>query len=82
MSRQNYTEEFSVNGDQVVEKVKQLIKEGNVRRVIIKNEKGESIMEFPVTAGVVGVLLLPTLAALSAAVVLMTRCTIAVERWD
>lgn len=61
MSKQNYTEEFSVNGDQVVEKVKQLIKEGNVRRVIIKNEKGESIMEFPVTAGVVGALLLPTL---------------------
>ena len=49
MSEQNHTEEFSVNGDQVVEKVKQLIKEGNVRRVIIKNEKGESIMEFPVT---------------------------------
>ena len=43
MSEQNRTEEFSVNGDQVVEKVKQLIKEGNVRRVIIKNEKGESI---------------------------------------
>lgn len=79
---QNYTEEFSVNSDQVVEKVKQLIKEGNVRRVIIKNEKGESIMEFPVTAGVVGVLLLPTLAALGAAAVLITRCTIAVERWD
>ena len=50
MSEQNRTEEFSVNGDQVVEKVKQLIKEGNVRRVIIKNEKGESIMEFPLTA--------------------------------
>ena len=82
MSKQNRTEEFSVNGDQVVEKVKQLIKEGNVRRVIIKNEKGESIMEFPVTAGVVGVLLLPTLAALGAAVALMTQCTIAVERRD
>ena len=82
MSEQNRTEEFSVNGDQVVEKVKQLIKEDNVRRVIIKNEKGESIMEFPVTAGVVGVLLLPTLAALGAAVALMARCTIAVERWD
>ena len=82
MSKQNRTEEFSVNGDQVVEKVKQLIKEGNIRRVIIKNEKGESIMEFPVTAGVVGVLLLPTLAALGAAVALMTQCTIAVERRD
>lgn len=82
MSEQHRTEEFSVNGDQVVEKVKQLIKEGNVRRVIIKNEKGESIMEFPVTAGVVGVLLLPTLAALGAAAALMTQCTIAVERRD
>ena len=82
MSKQNRTEEFSVNGDQVVEKVKQLIKEGNIRRIIIKNEKGESIMEFPVTAGVVGVLLLPTLAALGAAVALMTQCTIAVERRD
>ncbi|QHU93063.1 DUF4342 domain-containing protein [Candidatus Saccharibacteria bacterium oral taxon 488] len=59
MSKQNYTEEFSVNGDQVVEKVKQLIKEGNVRR-----------------------LLLPTLAALGAAVALMAQCTIAVERRD
>ena len=82
MSEQNRTEEFSVNGDQVVEKVKQLIKEGNVRRVIIKNEKGESIMEFPVTAGVVGALLLPTLAALGAAGALMAQCTIAVERRD
>ena len=83
MSAQNRTEEFSVNGDQVVEKVKQLIKEGNVRRIIIKNEKGESIMEFPVTAGVVGAfLLLPTLAALGAAVALMAQCTIAVERRD
>ena len=81
MSEQHRTEEFSVNGDQVVEKVKQLIKEGNVRRVIIKNEKGESIMEFPVTVGVVGVLL-PTLAALGAAVALMAQCTIAVERRD
>ena len=63
MSEQHRTEEFSVNCDQVVEKVKQLIKEGNVRRVIIKNEKGESIMEFPITTSVVGALLLPTLAA-------------------
>ncbi|MCD1275387.1 MAG: DUF4342 domain-containing protein [Candidatus Nanogingivalaceae bacterium] len=80
MNEQKHIEEFSVSGDQVAEKVKQLIKEGNVRRVIIKNERGESIMEFPVTAGVVGALLLPTLAALGAAVVLMAQYTIAVER--
>ena len=76
------TEEFSVNGDQVVEKVKQLINEGNVRRVIIKDEKGESIMEFPVTFGVVGAVLLPVFAALGAAVALMAKCTIVVERRD
>ena len=74
------TEEFSVNADQVVEKVKQLINEGNVRRIIIKNEMGESIMEFPVTFGVVGVVLLPVIAALGAAAALLSKCTIVVER--
>ena len=74
------TEEFSVNADQVVEKVKELVNEGNVRRVIIKNEKGESVMEFPVTLGVVGAVLLPMFAALGAAVALMAKCTIVVER--
>ena len=82
MSDKKTTEEFSVNGDQVVEKVKKLIEEGNVRRIIIKNEKGESIMEFPVTLGVVGALLLPVFAALGAAAALVTKCTIVVERRD
>ena len=65
-----------------LELVKQLINEGNVRRIIIKNEKGESFMEFPVTLGVVGAVLLPVFAALGAAVALMTKCTIVVERRD
>lgn len=82
MSDKKSTEEFSVNGDQVVEKVKQLIAEGNVRRIIIKNEKGESIIEFPVTFGVVGAVLLPMFAALGAAAALITNCTIVVERRD
>ena len=82
MDDKKHTEEFSVNADQVVEKVKQLINEGNVRRVIIKNEQGESIMEFPVTFGVVGAVLLPMFAALGAAVALMTKCTIVVEKRD
>ena len=80
MDEKNRTEEFSVNADQVVEKVKQLINEGNVRRIIIKNEQGESFIEFPVTVGVVGAVLLPVFAALGAAVALMTKCTIVVER--
>lgn len=82
MSDKKSTEEFSVNGDQVVEKVKQLIAEGNVRRVIVKNDKGESIIEFPVTFGVVGAVLLPMFAALGAAAALVTNCTIVVERRD
>ena len=82
MDDKKRTEEFSVNADQVVEKVKELINEGNVRRVIIKNEKGDSIIEFPVTVGVVGAVLLPVIAALGAAVALLTKCTIVVERRD
>lgn len=80
MADKKATEEFSVNSDQVVEKVKQLINEGNVRRIIIKNEKGESVMEFPVTLGVVGAVLLPVFAAVGAAAALLTKCTIVVER--
>ena len=80
MDDKKRTEEFSVNADQVVQKVKELINEGNVRRVIIKNEQGESIIEFPVTVGVVGAVLLPVFAALGAAVALLTKCTIVVER--
>ena len=82
MADKKRTEEFSVNADQVVDKVKELINEGNVRRVIIKNETGESIIEFPVTVGLVGAVLLPVFAALGAAVALLTKCTIVVERRD
>jgi len=71
-------EEFKVSGDQVVEKVKQLIKEGNARRIIVKNEKGDSIVEFPLTAGVVGAVLLPVFAALGAVAAVATNCTIVV----
>ena len=56
-------ESFKVGGKDVVNKIKELIEEGNARRIIIKNEKGETVMEFPVTAGVVGIVLAPILAA-------------------
>jgi hypothetical protein len=71
-------EEFSISGDKVVEKVKELIKEGNARRIIINNEKGESVLEIPVTVGVVGALIAPVLAAVGAAAALLTNCTIVV----
>lgn len=81
MKNENY-EEFKVNGDEVLKKVKELIAEGNARRIIIKNEKGESIVEFPLTIGAVGALLAPVLAAVGAIAALVTKCTIVVIRKD
>jgi len=72
-------ESFKAEGDQIVEKVKRLVHEGNVRRVIVQHE-GRTIAEFPLTAGVVGALLAPVLAAIGALVAMMQDCTIEVER--
>ena len=74
------TEEFKVSGDELVEKVKQLIKEGNVRRIIIKNKDGKTLIEVPLTIGVIGVVLAPVLAAVGAIAALVTECSIVVER--
>jgi hypothetical protein len=76
------TEEFKVKGETLVAKIKELVHEGNVRHVTIKNEKGEVVIEFPLTIGVVGALLLPTLAAVGAVAALVTNCTIVVERTE
>ena len=73
-------EEYKVSGDELVHKVKQIVHEGNIRRSIIKTEGGKTLLEFPVTAGVVGVVMLPMWAALGAAAALITDCTIAVEK--
>jgi len=79
---ENRTEEFRVTGEEVLAKVKELVHEGNVRRIAIRNEKGETVVEFPLTVGVVGVLLLPMWAAIGAVAALLARCTIVVERVD
>jgi len=73
-------EEFKVSGEDVVKKVKELIKEGNVRRIIIKNEEGKTLVEFPFTIGVVGAALLPVWVALGAIAALVAKCTIIVEK--
>lgn len=75
-------EEFKLNGAELVEKVKELIHQGNIRRITIKNEKGESLMEIPLTLGIVGAALLPILAALGAMAALVSRMTIVVEKID
>jgi len=73
-------EEFQVSADDLVGRVKELIAEGNVSRLIVRNERGETLLEIPITIGVIGALFAPYLAALGAIAALATRCTIAVER--
>ncbi|HUS77853.1 MAG TPA: DUF4342 domain-containing protein [Patescibacteria group bacterium] len=73
-------EEFQVSADDLVKRVKELIREGNIRKIRIRNERGETLIEIPVTAGVIGALLAPQLAAIGVIATLATRCTIAVER--
>ena len=78
----NRTEEFKLSGDDIIAKVKELVHEGNVRRIIIKNEEGHNVVEFPLTAGVIGVALLPMYAAIGAILALAANYTIVVERKD
>lgn len=75
-----HTEEFKVDGDDLLKKVKHLIAEGNIRRITIRNKDGKNIVELPLTVGVVGAVLAPPLAAVGAIAALVTECTIIVER--
>jgi hypothetical protein len=75
-----HTEEFSVNGDEILAKVKELIREGNIRRVIIKDKTGRILIEFPLTLGVVGAALAPVLVAVGAVAALLSEATIVVEK--
>ena len=75
-------EEFRVDGDALVSKVKELVHEGNIRRIIIKNDRGQTLIEIPLTLGVVGAVLLPVWAALGALAALVVNLNIIVERVD
>jgi len=74
------TEEFKVKGAKVVAKIKELIHEGNIRKVIIKDKDGKTIMEVPMTFGVMGVLMAPQFAAIGAIATLLTEATVVVEK--
>jgi hypothetical protein len=76
------TEEFKVSGEKLLQQVKDLVHEGNVRRVTIKNKDGVTLFEVPLTAGVVGAVLLPVWAAIGAVAALAASYTIAVELVD
>ena len=73
-------EDIKVAGEQAVDTVKDLIKEGNVRRITVKNGDGETVLSIPLTISVIGVAVAPMLAAIGAVASLMTECTISVER--
>lgn len=74
------TEEFQINGEEVIAKLKEILHEGNIRRITIKNEEGKSLIDIPLTFGVVGALLAPQLAAVGAIAALVTKCTLVVEK--
>lgn len=82
MDEKNKTEEFVVTGDAVVAKIKELINEGNIRRIIIRDKDDKTLVEFPVTIGVVGAVIAPVLAGVGAIAALVTECKIVVERRD
>lgn len=75
-----FKESFTVNGEQLLKKIKDLIAEGNVRKITIHDKTEKEVMSFPLTVGVVGAVLLPVLAAVGAVAALIGECTISVER--
>jgi hypothetical protein len=82
MSEKMRKEEFKVSGEKVLSKVKELIHEGNIRRIILKNEEGKTLIEIPLTVGVVGAVLLPVWAAIGAIAALAANLIIVVEKID
>lgn len=80
--RRSWTEEIQVSGEALVAKVRELVHQGNVRRVIVKNESGRTLIEIPLTLGVIGAIVAPVWAALGAVAALLTESTIVVERVD
>ena len=74
------TEEFKLEGGKVLDKIKELIHQGNIRRIILKNEEGKTLIEIPLTLGLVGAALLPIFAAVGALAAVLTRMVIVVEK--
>jgi len=74
------TEEFKIDGEELLAKLKEILHEGNIRRITIKNEAGDTVMEIPLTIGVAGAVLAPTLAAVGAIAALISKCSIIVEK--
>jgi len=73
-------ESFKIDGADLLNKVKELLNEGNIRKITISDKNGKELMSFPLTVGVVGAVFAPVLAAIGALAALIGECTIAIER--
>lgn len=80
MSKKTRTEEFRISGEELLSKLKEVIHEGNVRRVILKDEEGITLIEIPLSVGVIGAVLLPVWAAIGAIAAVAAKLTLVVER--
>jgi len=78
--KQTRTEEFTFNGEELLARIKGLVRQGNIQRIIIKNKEGNILMEIPLTIGVVGAVLAPTLVAIGAVAALLSEVTVVVEK--
>ena len=74
------TEEFTINGEDLLAKVKDIIRQGNAKKITVRGKDGNEIISFPVTVGVAGIILAPIFAAVGAVAALATECTIVIER--
>jgi len=80
MDENKKTEEFKINGEDLITKIKEIVKQGNAKKITIKGKEGNEIISFPVTVGVAGLVLAPVFAAVGAVAALATECTIVIER--
>jgi len=81
VAEKTYWESFKAEGEAAIDKIRSLVHEGNVRRIVVQHQ-GRTVAEFPLTAGIVGVVLAPVVAAIGALIALLKDCTIRVERED
>ena len=80
MSANKKEETFEIKGEDLLKKIKELIKEGNVRKITIKDREGQTLLVIPLTVGVIRALIAPVLAAVGALAAIITKCTISIER--
>ncbi len=82
MTEKTFTEEFQVTGEELLNKIKELVHAGNIRRIIIRNQEGHTLIDIPLTFGVVGMLAAPQLAAIGAIAALLGNGSIVVEKTE